>query len=186
MHSEAVSELPASIPDTNQELKGELVKPVSVGKSKRITQKSIENVPPNEQETTEENLFFIPEEVVSPKTPKKNRRKTERTVKTLDDLGVTSEKPKTSKKSKKANGKGEGAPKTQKRRKKSVPELDIAKPVKITDAEHKIVAPKNSPSEAASPIGLKSPPIPPKPKFNPLLSPTVQTRNEGNARISQL
>ena len=168
-----------------QEFKSDVTIPVSVKKPRKHAQKSLENVPPNEQELTQENLFFIPEEVVSPKTPKKSRRANEGNIKTLDDLGVTAEKPKTPKKSKKAKGKGDGAPKAQKRRKKSVPDLDIAKPIMITDIEPEVLSPKSPRPEVTNSIGLKSPPIPPKPKFNPLLSP-VTTRNMGNARVSQL
>lgn len=69
--------------------------------------------------------------------------------------------------------------------KKSVPDLDIAKPIMITDIEPEILSPKSPRPEVTNSIGLKSPPIPPKPKFNPLLSP-VTTRNMGNARVSQL
>ena len=155
-------------------------------KPKKVAQTSIENVPPNEQEITKESLFYVPDEALSPRTPKKSRRTTERTVKTLDDLGVTPEKPKTPRKTKKANGKGEGAPKTHKKRKKSVPELDIAKPIKTNDIEPIIMSPKSPRPENTNSMGLKSPPIPPKPQINPLLSPTVRTRNEGNARVSQL
>ena len=170
--------------DKNEESETDILKPALVSKPRKPKPKSIENVPPNEQEMSEDNLFFIPEDVVSPKTPKKNRK--ERTIKTLDDLGVTPEKPKTQKKSKKANGKGEGGSKGQKRRKKSAADLDIAKPVITTDVEPIVMSPKSPRPEVTNSMGLKSPPIPPKPLFNPLLSPTVQTRNEGHARVSQL
>ena len=165
---------------------GNVMKVPARSKPKKVTQTSTENVPPNEQEITKESLFYVPDEALSPRTPKKSRRTTERTVKTLDDLGVTPEKPKTPRKTKKANGKGEGAPKSQKKRKKSVPELDIAKPIKTNDVEPIIMSPKSPRPENTNSMGLKSPPIPPKPQINPLLSPTVRTRNEGNARVSQL
>ena len=155
-------------------------------KTKKVAETSIENVPPNEQEITKESLFYVPEEVLSPKTPKKSRRNNERTVKTLDDLGVTPEKPKTSRKTKKVNGKCDSAPKAQKKRKKSVPELNMAKPVITNEIEPIVISPKSPRSETTNSIGFKSPPIPPKPQINPILSPTVRTRNEGNARVSQL
>lgn len=142
---------------------------------------SIENVPPNEQQRPEENLFYVPEEALSPRTPKKSRRAAE---KNLSDFGVTPEKTRTPKKKKDREGK----PKGQKKRKKSVPDLDIAKPtVKIpSEAEPEVISPKSAEPPSINSLGMKSPPIPPKPKLNPLLSPTVQTRNEGNARVSIL
>lgn len=151
---------------------------VSSRKTRKIV--SSENIPPNDQET--ENVFFVPDEVVSPQSQRRVRKTSERKLKTMDDL----DNPVTPRKKKK---KGDGTGK--KKRKKSTADPNSRAP--SVSSESQIMSPSVPYVNSASvEVAIRSPEptIPPKPVIppkptNPLMSP-VLTRQTLHGKTSIL